>query len=57
MQFTVDELLEMGRGVSSGMKCLSEMGFVHRVSYHFYLYYYSILEQQRCRHDYNNLKF
>ena len=32
MQFVVEELLEMARGVASGMKCLSEMGFVHRVS-------------------------
>ena len=31
MQFTSVELLEMGRGVASGMKYLSEMGFIHRV--------------------------
>eukprot|EP00111_Clytia_hemisphaerica_P008286 TCONS_00024179-protein len=30
MQFTSIELLEMGRGVASGMKYLSEMGFIHR---------------------------
>ena len=33
MQFTIEELLEMARGIASGMKCLSEMGFVHRVSH------------------------
>ena len=34
MQFTIEELLEMARGIASGMKCLSEMGFVHRVSHY-----------------------
>ena len=31
MQFTILQLLGMARGVSSGMKYLSEMGFIHRV--------------------------
>jgi len=31
MQFTVVELLQMARGVASGMKYLSELGFIHRV--------------------------
>ena len=31
-KLTVQQLLGMARGVSSGMKFLSEMNFVHRVS-------------------------
>uniref|UniRef100_T2MEM7 receptor protein-tyrosine kinase n=1 Tax=Hydra vulgaris TaxID=6087 RepID=T2MEM7_HYDVU len=30
MQFSILQLLGMARGVASGMKCLSEMGFIHR---------------------------
>lgn len=31
-KFTVIQLVGMMRGISSGMKYLSEMGYVHRVS-------------------------
>ncbi|XP_057303646.1 ephrin type-B receptor 1-B-like [Hydractinia symbiolongicarpus] len=30
MQFEIPELLEMARGIASGMKYLSELGFIHR---------------------------
>ena len=33
MQFQVIELLGMARCVASGMTYLSDMGFIHRVSY------------------------
>jgi len=32
-QLTVIQLVGMMRGIASGMKYLSEMGYVHRVSY------------------------
>ena len=34
-QFSVVTLLGMARGVASGMKYLSELGFIHRVSENF----------------------
>lgn len=30
-KFSITELLGMARGVASGMKYLSDMGFIHRV--------------------------
>lgn len=40
MQFEIPELLEMARGIASGMKYLSELGFIHRVSF-FTVFYLS----------------